>query len=110
MMFPPVVLSLFCLVLFLLCFPLGKLPLSFFALEKCLYLRKQDKGQGFYLVIGYPGAVVIGFLFAWHEITPSKLPLVEQIALEHSSIPGDETAPCVLGNLIGGAGIVQNDL
>ena len=42
MMFPPVVLSLFCLVLFLLCFPLGKLPLSFLALEKRLYLREQE--------------------------------------------------------------------
>lgn len=42
MMFPPVVLSLFCLVLFLLCFPLGKLPLSFLTLEKRLYLRTQS--------------------------------------------------------------------
>ena len=39
MMFPPVVLSLFCLVLFLLCLPLCKLPLSFLALEKRLYLQ-----------------------------------------------------------------------
>ena len=30
----------------LLCFPLGKLPLSFLALEKGLYLREQDTGQG----------------------------------------------------------------
>ena len=52
MMFPPVVLSLFCLVLFLLCFPLGKLPLSFLTLEKRLYLREQDSGEGLYLVIG----------------------------------------------------------
>jgi len=28
-MFPPCVLFLFCLILFLSCFPLGKLPLSF---------------------------------------------------------------------------------
>lgn len=37
-------LILFRLVLFLLCFPLGKLPLSFLALEKGLYLREQDTG------------------------------------------------------------------
>ena len=109
-MFPPCMLVLFHLVFFLLCFPLGELPLPFLALEKSLYLRKQDTGQGFHVVIGYSGAVVIGFLFAWHGITPSKLLLVEQIALEHSSVPGDEAAPCVLGNLIGGAGIIQNDL
>lgn len=32
-------LILFRLVLFLLCFPLGKLPLSFLALKKGLYLK-----------------------------------------------------------------------
>lgn len=35
---------------------------------------------------------------------------VQQVSLEHSTIPGDEAAPCVLGYLISGAGIVQNDL
>ena len=109
-MFPPCVLVRFQLILFLLCFPLGKLPLSFLALEKRLYLWEQDTGQGFHFMEGYPGAVVIGFLIARHEITPSKLLLVEQIALEHSPVPGDEAAPCVFGNLNGGAGIVQNDL
>ena len=108
-MLPPYALVPFQLVLFLLCFPLGKFPLSLLALEKCLYLREQDTGQGFHLMIGYPGAVVIGFLIAWHGITPSKLPLVEQITLEHSPISSDEAAPCVLGNLIGGAGVVQDD-
>ena len=44
-MFPPCVLTLFYFVLFLLCFPLCKLPLPFLALEKSLYLRKQDMGQ-----------------------------------------------------------------
>ena len=58
MMFPPVVLSLFCLVLFLLCFPLGKLPLSFLTLEKRLYLREQDTGQGLHFIEGDSGAVV----------------------------------------------------
>ena len=43
------------------------------------------------------------------EIT-SQLLFVQQVSLEHSTIPGDEAAPCVLGYLIGGAGIVQNDL
>ena len=109
-MFPPCVLVPFQLVLFLLCFPLSKLPLSFLALEKRLYLREQDTGQGIHLVIGYPGAVIIGFLFAWHGITPSKLLLVEQITLEHSPVPGDEAAPCVLGNLIGSTGVIQNNL
>ena len=109
-MFPPFMLVLFHLVFFLLCFPLGELPLSFLALEKSLYLREQDTGQGFHFVVRYSGAVVIGFLFAWHGITPSKLLLVEQITLEHSSVPCNEAAPCVLGNLIGSTGIVQNDL
>ena len=36
--------------------------------------------------------------------------LVEQVALEHSPIPGDETAPCVFWYLLGGAGVVENDL
>ena len=68
-MFPP----LLCLVLLfglLLCFPLSKLPLSFLALEKRLYLREQDAGKGLYLVIGNPRAVVIGLLSARHGITP----------------------------------------
>ena len=54
MMFPPVVLSLFCLVLFLLCLPLGKLPLSFLTLEKRLYLREQDTGQSLHFMVGRP--------------------------------------------------------
>ena len=91
-------------------FPLRKLPLSFLALEKCLYLQEQDTGQGFHLVIWYPGAVVIGFHFSWHGIPPSKLILVKQIALEHSTVSGDEAAPCVLGNLVSSTGVVLNDL
>ena len=63
-MFPPCALVLLYFVLFLLCFPLGKLPLSFLALEKGLYLREQDTGKGLYLVIGNPCAVVIGLLSA----------------------------------------------
>ena len=51
-MFPPCALVSFQLVLFLLCFPLRKLPLSLLALEKRLYLREQDTGKGLYLVIG----------------------------------------------------------
>ena len=109
-MFPPCALVLFYFVLFLLCFPLHKLPLSFLALEKRLYLREQDTGQGFNFMEGYPSAVVIGLLLAWHGITPSKLLLVKQVGLKHRPVPGDETTSCVLGNLIGGAGIVQNDL
>ncbi len=38
---------------FLLCFPLRKLPLSFLTLEKGLYLREQDTGQGLHLMGGY---------------------------------------------------------
>ena len=46
-MFPPCALVLFHFVLFLLCFPLGKLQLSLLlTLEKGLYLREQDTGQG----------------------------------------------------------------
>ena len=51
-MLPPFALVLFCFVLFLLRFPLGKLPLPFLALEKRLYLRgrafpsnQRTKGQ-----------------------------------------------------------------
>lgn len=110
-MFPPCALVSFQLVLFLLCFPLRKLPLSLLALEKRLYLREQDTGKGLYLVIGYPRAVVVGLLFSCHRAAPNlKLPLVEQIALKHYAIPGDETAPCVLGYLFGGAGVVEDNL
>ena len=56
-------LILFRLVLFLLCFPLGKLPLSFLALEKGLYLREQDTGQSVHLMDGYSRAVVVDFSF-----------------------------------------------
>ena len=52
-MFPLCVLVLFYLALFLLCFPLGKLPLSCLALEKCLYLREQDTGQNVYRMAEY---------------------------------------------------------
>ena len=43
---PRLLLALFHFVLFLLCFPLSKFPLSFLALEKGLHLREQDTGQG----------------------------------------------------------------
>lgn len=44
-MFPPLS-CLFLLFRLLLCFPLGKFPLSVLALEKRLYLREQDTGVG----------------------------------------------------------------
>ena len=44
-MFPPCVLTLFYFVLFLLCFPLCKIPLSFPAFEKGLHFGAQDTGQ-----------------------------------------------------------------
>lgn len=68
-MFPP----LLCLVLLsglLLCFPLSIFPLSVLALKERLNFREQDAGEGFYLVIGNPRAVVIGSLSARHGITP----------------------------------------
>ena len=79
--------------------------------RKGLNFREQDTGQGFHLVIGYPGTVVVELLFPCHRSRPPvlKLTLVKQIALEYSAVPGDETAPCVLGDLIGGAGVVQDD-
>lgn len=108
-MFPPL---LYLVLLFglLLCFPLGIFPLSFLALKELLYLREQDTGKGLYLVIGNPRAVVIGLLSTRHGITPLKLPLVEQIALKHYAVPGDEAASRVLGYLFGGAGVVEDDL
>ena len=48
---------------FLLCFPLSKLLLSFLTLEKCLYLREQDTGQGLHLMVRYSCAVVVDFSF-----------------------------------------------
>ena len=108
-MFPP----LLCLVLLfglLLCFPLGVFPLPVLALKELLYLREQDAGKSLYLVIGYPRAVVIGLLSSRHGIPPLKLPLVEQIALKHRAISCDEAAPCILGYLFGGAGVVENNL
>ena len=76
-MFPPVVLSLFCLVLFLLCLPLGKLPLSFLTLEKRLYLREQDTGQSLHFMVGYPGAIVMEIVSDTCRFMPIKaiLPL-----------------------------------
>lgn len=32
------------------------------------------------------------------------------VSLEHGTVSGDETAPCILGNLVGGVGVVKNDL
>lgn len=110
-MFPPCALLLFCFIGFPLCLPLGKLPLSFLALEEFLYLREQDTVQGLHFMEGYPGAVVVDFLLPCHRPRlPLKLPLVEQVALEDSAVLGDEAAPCVFGYLVGGAGVVQDDL
>lgn len=62
-MFPPL-LFLILLSGLLLCFPLGVFSLSVLALKERLYLREQDTGDGLYLVIGNPCAVVIGLLSA----------------------------------------------
>lgn len=94
----------------LLCFPLGVFLLSVLALKERLDFREQDTGKSLYFVIGNPRTVVIGFLSARHGVTPLKSPLVEQVALKHRAISGDETALCILGNLFSGAGVVQNDL
>ena len=94
----------------LLCFPLSIFPLPVFALKERLNFREQDAGKGLYLVIGNPRAVVIGLLSSRHAIPPLKLPLVEQIALKHRAISCDEAAPCILGYLFGGAGVVENNL
>ena len=90
-MFPPL---LYLILLFglLLCFPLGVFPLPGLALKERLNFREQDAGKGLYLVIGNPCAVVIGLLSARHGITPLKLPLVEQVALIHRTVSGNETA------------------
>lgn len=108
-MFPPL---LYLVLLFglLLCFPLGIFPLPVLALKERLDFREQDTGKGLYLVIGNPCAVVIGLLSARHGITPLKLPLVEQVALKHRTVSGNETASRILWNLFGGAGVVENDL
>ena len=106
----PLILCSLLLFGLLLYFPLGIFPLPVLALKERLYLREQDTGKGLYLVIGNPCAVVIGLLSARHGITPLKLPLVEQIALKHRAISCDEAAPCILGYLFGGAGVVENNL
>ena len=94
----------------LLCFPLSIFPLPVFALKERLNFREQDAGKGLYLVIGNPRAVVIGLLSARHGVTPSNLFLVEQVALKHRAISGDETALCILGNLFSGAGVIEDNL
>ena len=81
-MFPPLLCLIFLSGL-LLCFPFGIFPLPVLALKERLYLREQDTGKGFYLVIGNSRTVVIELLSARHSITPLKLPLVEQVALEY---------------------------
>ena len=106
----PLILCSLLLFGLLLYFPLGIFPLPVLALKERLDFREQDTGKGLYLVIGNPCAVVIGLLSARHGITPLKLPLVEQVALKHRTVSGDETAPCILGYLIGGAGVVENNL
>ena len=108
-MFPPL---LYLVLLFglLLCFPRGVFPLSVLALKERLNFWEQDTGKGLYLVIGNPRAVVIGLLSARHGIPPLKLPLVEQIALKHRAISCDEAAPCILGYLFGGAGVIEDNL
>lgn len=67
---PPPLLYPFLLFGLLFRFPRGVFPLPVLALKERLYLREQDAGKGFYLVIGNPRAVVIGFLSARHGITP----------------------------------------
>ena len=86
-MFPLRALVLFRFALFLLRFPFGKLLLSLLALEKGLYLREQDTGQGFYLMVRYACAVVIGLLFPWHDITPVRA------ALHRTDSPGTQFRP-----------------
>ena len=67
--FPPLSYLVLMFVL-LLCFSLGIFPLPVLALKERLNFRGQDTGKGLHLVIGNPRAVVIGFLFARHGITP----------------------------------------
>ena len=59
-------LFLFCPILFLLRIPPCKLPLSFLALEKRLYLREQDMSQDVHFMDRYPGVVVVALLFPRH--------------------------------------------
>ena len=108
-MLPPL-LYLVLLSGLLLCFPRGVFPLPVLALKERLDFREQDTGKSLYFVIGNPRTVVIGFLSARHGVTPSNLFLVEQVALKHRAISGDETALCILGNLFSGAGAVEDDL
>lgn len=102
--------KLYRLIFSFFCFPLSIFPLSVLALKERLYLREQDTGKGFYLVIGNSRTVVIGLLSARHSITPLKLPLVEQVALEYRTVPSEEAASRILGYLFGGTGIIEDDL
>ena len=108
-MFPPLLCSVLLFGL-LLCFPLNIFPLSGLTLKERLNFREQDTGKSLYLVIGNPRAVIIGLLSARHGITPSNLFLVEQVALKHRAISGDETALCILGNLFSGAGVIEDSV
>ena len=107
-MFPPL-LYLVLLSGLLLCFPLGVFPLPVLALKERLNFREQDTGKSIYFVTGNPCATVIGLLSARHGITPLKLLLVEQIALEYRTVPSDDAAPCILEYLFGSTDIVEDD-
>ena len=50
--------------------PFGGSPRSFFALEKRLYLREQDTGQGLRLIVRHPGAIVVDFLVSCRRSRP----------------------------------------
>lgn len=84
--------------LFLLfCFPFGKLTLSFFALEKSLYLREQDTGHGL-LLFDPPSAVRqphSGF-WPWVQIPP--------LGSEHLLFDSAGRRPGLLGRRLFGRG------
>lgn len=106
---PPPLLYFVLLFDLSLCFPLGVFPLPVLALKERLNFREQDTGKSIYFVTGNPCATVIGLLSARHGITPLKLLLVEQIALEYRTVPSDDAAPCILEYLFGSTDIVEDD-
>lgn len=86
-----------------------QIPAALSHSQKTPVSPEQDTGKGFYLVIGNSCAAVVRFLCACHGIT-SKPFLIEEIALKHRPVSRDEPSSCVLGDLFGGAGVVENDL
>lgn len=113
-MLPPLLLVLYFFASVPRRFPLCKLPLLLLTLEKRLYLREQDTGQSLHNM-DWDTCSIVNLLFLSCHCRylvglgyPSLF--LEQIALKNCTVMQQETAPSVFGYLVGGVGVVQDDL